>query len=1256
MKPKKNSTRTRIVIFLLDPTLHHSSLLPFKELRDRYEVQDNLRLRFYSHLVDNDIVTGHLSISHLTELLAAVNRFRDSLSDPSMEVCSMCILSGASNVTGVKLPIVTLNKLVHQYHSVAIWDLASAMGSMVIDLSPKTIGDADGYIDAAFMSTHKLVGGPDTSGLLAIKKCFLANQVPSHPGGGVVRFVSKDLQLYSMHSEVREESGTPNIVACIRSGMVFKVASQLPVPLVASREAEYLDLILNDWSREKRIHILGPVAIGATYQASTAAEMRTQFDALKKVALSPRKSVIAFMVKYGNKLNDLQLQRPATASDVIEGATVKSFVNRQTSGGLYLHHNFVSAVLNDVFGIQARPGCACAGPLSQYLLGFEKSVTDQFAACLEETGADVLRPGFVRISVHYTMSWDEIQLIAAAVPWIAKFGWRLLPFYTFNTHSGEWTQNLIKPSKFRKWLSVIQFDASGKLKLSDAVETASENSAPPEKAASFKRDPRRIPGAVALPGMGTSTDMKDKLLATRGALKKAGTTKTEKSKNGEVAKIETKELPPVGTSRVKELQSLLAEKQATAHPFVPKRDFRKDPEPPAERKPTPANSAQNTTETTTKSGADPKSADADEQSHVTTELANAVLPQLRPCPKALRPRVTEFQSACEPQTSVFFEREIKTLERAATEKFENRRGSVGSVKSIDSAQTANQPSGAPQTTDFTKITNSKIADCTKRTTVTTEDASDDDGVLDPEVLHSVTTYEDSIPEELGDFYRAANKLIDSFSSPDMDKSSSKFERRLANLNKRGLHPPLPAEWANLLWFALPGDAVYSLRLFERTPFNAAEANPEVACKPGTIGWPFWYRRNPSAPETPIVRPTDSIFEVRLFETPAETPVFQEFLPSMDSKAVEGLVKKLELAVVECDACRVYPPEATLTETGARSEQRRSEGGIVSVPDTATVTPGSTQCGTSRETVAPSEFKPDGASATSKRSTHSFDHIGSLTSNAYSSQHDSNPGSMDEFVKDDKIVIPKALRKSVGRAIQEFDQIREGDRILIGLSGGKDSLTMLHVLLDLQHRAPVQFSIAAATVDPQTPEYNPSSLVAYLKSLNVEYHLLSYPIIELAKERLQKDSLCAFCARMKRGLLYSCMKSHNYNVLALGQHLDDIAESFLMSAFYNGSLNTMKAHYKTGDGDLRIIRPLIFTRERDLAQFAESNRLPVIVDNCPACFSSPTERLRMKHLLAEQEYEFPNTLNSISKALMPLMKISNVDKNEEICSGMCSKAR
>ena len=136
--------------------------------------------------------------------------------------------------------------------------------------------------------------------------------------------------------------------------------------------------------------------------------------------------------------------------------------------------------------------------------------------------------------------------------------------------------------------------------------------------------------------------------------------------------------------------------------------------------------------------------------------------------------------------------------------------------------------------------------------------------------------------------------------------------------------------------------------------------------------------------------------------------------------------------------------------------------------------------------------------------------------------------------------------------------------------------------------------------------------------------------------------------MKRGIIYNCARREGYNVIALGQHLDDLAESFLMSSFHNGLLRTMKAHYTIDQGDLRVIRPLIFCREKLFKEFTLKNNIPVIQENCPACFSAPKERHRVKVLLAQQENLFPNLFSSLLKAMKPLMKgVFEGDKKDDI---------
>ena len=198
--------------------------------------------------------------------------------------------------------------------------------------------------------------------------------------------------------------------------------------------------------------------------------------------------------------------------------------------------------------------------------------------------------------------------------------------------------------------------------------------------------------------------------------------------------------------------------------------------------------------------------------------------------------------------------------------------------------------------------------------------------------------------------------------------------------------------------------------------------------------------------------------------------------------------------------------------------------------------------------------------------------------------------------------PKSLMRQIGRAINDYGMIQDGDRLLLGLSGGKDSLSLLFALHHLQSYAPIKFKLGAMAVDPQVEGFDPSHLKNYLVDLGIPYFYETQAIAKQAEQQMKKDSFCAFCSRMKRGIMYKTCRREGYNVLVLAQPLDDLAESFLMSAFHGGQLRTMKAHCTNKDGDVRIIRPLVYVRECQTVDFARETHLPVIPDSCPACFA------------------------------------------------------
>ncbi|NBC47690.1 MAG: tRNA 2-thiocytidine biosynthesis protein TtcA [Gammaproteobacteria bacterium] len=232
--------------------------------------------------------------------------------------------------------------------------------------------------------------------------------------------------------------------------------------------------------------------------------------------------------------------------------------------------------------------------------------------------------------------------------------------------------------------------------------------------------------------------------------------------------------------------------------------------------------------------------------------------------------------------------------------------------------------------------------------------------------------------------------------------------------------------------------------------------------------------------------------------------------------------------------------------------------------------------------------------------------------------------------------PKSLLRRVGRAIADYQMIRDGDRILLGVSGGKDSLSLLEVLRHLRRYAPVRFELAVLTIDPEVPGFEPEPLTDWYRRLGLTWHYERQPIMEQAQQHMDGDSFCAYCARMKRGIMYRLCRLHGYNVLALAQHLDDLAESLLMSMFHGGQLRTMKAHYRNDAGDVRIVRPLVYCRERQTRDYATAANLPVVPDSCPACFQMPTQREHMKALLAREEGAHPHLFANLLQAMRPLL--------------------
>jgi selenocysteine lyase/cysteine desulfurase len=305
--------------------------------------------------------------------------------------------SAASNVTGILTDARAISALLHRHGALACWDFAAAAPYVEID-----VGDC-GY-DAVFISPHKFVGGPGTPGVLVVRRDLLRNRVPTVPGGGTVDYVNPSEHHYIADPAHREEGGTPAIVESIRAGLVFGLKQAVGVDAIRAHEEYFLHRAIAAWRGHPNIEILGNLG-------------------------ADRLSILSFVVR-----------RP---------------------GGRYLHHNFVVALLNDLFGIQSRGGCSCAGPYGHRLLGIDIERSHRFEREILG-GCEGIKPGWVRVSFNYFISEAVFAYILEAVAFVATHGWTLLPQYRFDPYRGLWRHRdgLVEPPVR---LSDLGYDADGEL-------------------------------------------------------------------------------------------------------------------------------------------------------------------------------------------------------------------------------------------------------------------------------------------------------------------------------------------------------------------------------------------------------------------------------------------------------------------------------------------------------------------------------------------------------------------------------------------------------------------------------------------------------------------------------------------------------------------------------------------------------------------------------------------------------------------------
>ena len=348
-------------VVFVGPYEHHSN-----ELSWRQSLAKSVEVRLDK--------AGNIDLGHLEELLQAPE-YKDRLRIGSF--------SAASNVTGIKSNVREITELLHRHGAIACFDYAACAPYVEIDMNPVPQGDDDAAIDAIFVSPHKFLGGPGSSGVLVFnERIYHRDLPPSVSAGGTVDYVGPSDQDFIDRIEEREKAGTPGVLQTLKAALVFQIKDRVGVDVIEKREKELTKRALDSWGADDNIEILG----------------------------NP---------------------------DPEQRVGIMSF-NVRDDRGNYLHHKFVTALLNDLFGIQSRAGCSCAGPYGHRLLDIDEETSERFRQVVAQ-GYCGMKPGWCRVGLHWVMDDAEANYVIDAVHFIARHGHRFLRLYDFDLSTGTWS-------------------------------------------------------------------------------------------------------------------------------------------------------------------------------------------------------------------------------------------------------------------------------------------------------------------------------------------------------------------------------------------------------------------------------------------------------------------------------------------------------------------------------------------------------------------------------------------------------------------------------------------------------------------------------------------------------------------------------------------------------------------------------------------------------------------------------------------------
>ena len=317
---------------------------------------------------------GHIDLAHLERLLK-LPKYKNRKKIGSF--------SAASNVTGLISPVSEIAALLHKHDALALFDYAASAPYVAINMQPEdATPEHNTCLDAVFISAHKFLGGPGSSGILVFNQSLYDSHLPpTVSGGGTVSYVAQHIHDFFDDIEEREKAGTPGVLQILRSALCFKVKDEVGTENIAKIEHEWLEKVFSSWQNNDLIEILGDSDI------------------------NNRVSIVSFNIK--------------------------------TTSGKYLHPKFVTVLLNDLFGIQSRAGCSCAGPYGHRLLNIDEETSESYRELIQQ-GFHGIKPGWCRIGFHYVMDEADVDFIIKAVEFLAEKGEQFLPWYDFCLKQACW--------------------------------------------------------------------------------------------------------------------------------------------------------------------------------------------------------------------------------------------------------------------------------------------------------------------------------------------------------------------------------------------------------------------------------------------------------------------------------------------------------------------------------------------------------------------------------------------------------------------------------------------------------------------------------------------------------------------------------------------------------------------------------------------------------------------------------------------------